>query len=39
MAQEDRQFVFSIVDQLQKYEADHSDLIPLPGGEDEEESA
>jgi hypothetical protein len=28
MPQEDRQFVFSIVDQLQKYENDHGDLIP-----------
>jgi hypothetical protein len=37
MSQEDRQFVFSIVDQLQKYETDHKDLIPLP--DDEEEDA
>jgi hypothetical protein len=40
MPQEDRQFVFSIVDQLQKYENDHSDLIPVEDVfEDEQENA
>jgi hypothetical protein len=39
MPQEDRQFVFSIIDQLQKYEADHEDLIPVPSEDEEEESA
>jgi hypothetical protein len=39
MPQDDRQFVFSIVDQLQKYEQDHADLIPLGSDEEEEESA
>jgi hypothetical protein len=42
MPQEDRQFVFSIIDQLQKYETDHRDLIPLPVEdvfEDEQENA
>jgi hypothetical protein len=39
MPQDDRQFVFSIVDQLQKYEQDHADLIPLGNDEEEEESA
>jgi hypothetical protein len=42
ISQEDRQFVFSIVDQLQKYESEHKDLIPLPVEdvfEDEQEDA
>jgi hypothetical protein len=39
MPQDDRQFVFSIVDQLQKYEQDHGDLIPVADEEEEEESA
>jgi hypothetical protein len=39
MPQDDRQFVFSIVDQLQKYENDHSDLIPIGDEEDEQENA
>jgi hypothetical protein len=39
MPQDDRQFVFSIVDQLQKYEADHGDLIPVPSEGEDEESA
>jgi hypothetical protein len=37
MPQEDRQFVFSIVDQLQKYESDHSDLVPMPVEDVEDE--
>jgi hypothetical protein len=39
MSQDDRQFVFSIVDQLQKYEEEHGDLIPLGDEEEGEESA
>ena len=39
MPQDDRQFVFAIVDQLQKYEEDHADLIPVPSEDEEEESA
>ncbi len=42
MPQEDRQFVFLIVDQLQKYENEHKDLIALPVEdvfEDEQEDA
>jgi hypothetical protein len=39
MPQEDRQFVFSVIDQLQQYEKEHSDLIPLGDDEEEEISA
>jgi hypothetical protein len=38
MSQEDRQFVFSIVDQLQKYEVDNKDFIPLPNVEEDEDA-
>jgi len=37
MSQEDRHFVFSIVDQLKKYEKDNSELIPLPDDSEEQE--
>jgi hypothetical protein len=39
MPTEDREFVFSIIDRLQKYETDHKDFIPAPNEEEGEESA
>jgi hypothetical protein len=39
MPQDDRRFVFSVIDQLQKYEADNANLIPLPSEDEDEESA
>jgi len=39
MPHDDRQFVFSIIDQLQKYEKENEDLIPVTDHEDDEETA